>query len=179
MITYRVEVQGLDSLQQRFAKAPGVTQAKLRTATHKSLVKLQGTAKQLAPVDRGTLSSSILIQPLRVSKSAVEGEVSTELDYARYMEEGTGIYGPKGTPIRPRTKKVLAWKTDGTWHFARQVRGARPRWYMRGSVERNQAAIDGYYATAANEIAAYLAGGRSWVHRSRSCVTPYLSWWRA
>lgn len=53
----------------------------------------------------------------------------------RGLEEGTGIYGPRRTPIRPHTAKVLRFTvgaapvagTGGNVVFARSVRGMEPR----------------------------------------------------
>lgn len=159
MLTYDVKIQGLDRLQQAFARSPQLTMARLTVATNKSLVKLQATAKAGAPVDQGTLRSSILLHPVVVTGNSIRGSVGTNLGYARYQEVGTGIYGPRHAPIRPRNKKMLAWKSGSTWHFAKEVKGSRPRWYMRGSVEQNTPIVNRYFATAADEIAAALAGG--------------------
>jgi hypothetical protein len=40
-------------------------------------------------------------------------EVGTNLHYARYVEEGTGIFGPKRRKITPVTAKALAWRSMG------------------------------------------------------------------
>lgn len=164
MITYTVSVKGLSELQKQFTRAPQITMSRLKPAMDKSLVRLQATAKELAPVDTNRLRGSIVIQPMKVSSNLIEGRVTaggnagTNVSYAGWVEQGTGIYGPYHTPIRPKTKKVMAWKRGGVWHFAREVKGVRPRWYMKGSLERNRAAIDGYFATAAAEVARELGG---------------------
>lgn len=159
MIAYNVSVKGLTELQKQFARAPQITMSRLKPAMNKSLVRLQATAKELAPVDTNRLRSSIQIQPVTVSNNTITGSVGTGTVYAAAQETGSGIYGPYHQPIRPKTKKVLAWKSGGTWHFAKEVKGSRPRWYMRGSLERNRSAIDGYFATAAAEVARELGGG--------------------
>ena len=70
------------------------------------------------------------------------------------MEQGTGIYGPSGQPIRPKTKKFLAFRgKGGKMVFTKSVKGVRGRFYMKGSVEQNQRAIDGFFATAVTNIA--------------------------
>lgn len=159
MITYTVSVKGLSELQKQFARAPQITMSRLKPAMDKSLTRLQATAKELAPVDTNRLRSSIAIQPVSITGSAISGSVGAGTIYAAAQETGSGIYGPYGRPIRPKTKRVLAWKSGGTWHFAKEVKGVRPRWYMRGSLERNRSAIDGYFATAAAEVARELGGG--------------------
>lgn len=72
--------------------------------------------------------------------------VVAKATYARYIEEGTGIYGPRKRPIVPKTKKVLAWRTGAVtlggrsrvkggrqiagWAFARSVKGRKATPYL-------------------------------------------------
>lgn len=50
-----------------------------------------------------------------------------------YIHEGTGIYGPRRRPIRPRRKKVLRFTVRGQPEpvFATSVKGIRPNPYLR------------------------------------------------
>lgn len=43
------------------------------------------------------------------------------------FQSGTGVYGPTGQPIRPKTKKALSFKGPGGRFTFRSVRGAPPR----------------------------------------------------
>lgn len=61
----------------------------------------------------GTLGRSIAVGDVKGDASALRVQVGTNLHYAPYVEYGTGIYGPKGQPIRPKTAKVLAWRATG------------------------------------------------------------------
>lgn len=61
----------------------------------------------------GTLGKSITFTEPQFRASEASIEVGTNLHYAPYVEEGTGIYGPKGRPITPKAAKVLAWKSAG------------------------------------------------------------------
>lgn len=56
--------------------------------------------------------------------------------YDLFQEVGTGIYGPKGRPIRPRVAKALRWidKATGDTVFAKQVRGVRPKRFFRDAM---------------------------------------------
>ncbi|EGQ21073.1 MULTISPECIES: hypothetical protein [Sporosarcina] len=40
-----------------------------------------------------------------------------------YLEEGTGIYGPRGTPIVPVRSKALRFTVGGSQIFAKEVKG--------------------------------------------------------
>lgn len=84
-------------------------------------------ARRRCPVDDGTLRASIRAET-RQRGSQVVGEVWSSLEYAAYVHEGTGIYGPRGRPIRPVRARVLSWDQPGVGRvFAREVRGQRPQ----------------------------------------------------
>ncbi len=45
----------------------------------------------------------------------------------KFAQFGTGIFGRKGKPIKPKKAKRLAWKTSDGWAFAKQVEGSPKR----------------------------------------------------
>jgi len=113
---------------------------------------VQNLARRKAPADTGTLKRSI-ITSMEERDGFPVGVVSSNLEYALYVHEGTGIYGPRGQVIRPRTAKVLRWpqinnnykQTGGprrykggrtaAYSYARFVRGVRPRPFLRDALE--------------------------------------------
>ncbi len=161
-VSYSVSIPQLGALQQAFARAPEITARAVMTATNQSLVGYQATARQLAPVDTGLLRRSIQLRPAQRRGNVIEGSVTTgPLKYAEYQERGTGLYGPYRTPIRPKKAKVLRFQAGGRTVFARQVRGSRPRWFFRGSVEQNQGRTERNFQAALDDVARQLArGGR-------------------
>jgi hypothetical protein len=87
----------------------------------------QAYAKQYAPVDQGPLRASITARvAAQPSQSRVVAMIGSALPYAIYQETGTGIYGPRGAPIRPKRGPYLVFTPKGGNKpvFARQVRGA-------------------------------------------------------
>ena len=58
--------------------------------------------------------------------------VGTNVNYARFVHDGTGVYGPKHAPIRPRRAKFLRFRPRGSkrWVYARQVKGMRPNRFL-------------------------------------------------
>jgi len=122
-------------------------------------VAYEGTARQLAPVNSGYLRGSIQITPFTWTGNNGQGSVGpSRTKYAAWMEEGTGIYGPAHTPIVPKTKPMLAWYAGGKWHFAKSVRGSKPRWYMKDSLEANQGRTEANFQMALDSVAAEIAG---------------------
>lgn len=122
----------------------------------KRAIRVQNEAKRLAPVDNGTLRNSITYEVLRKNGKPLV-RVGTNMKYARFVHDGTGIYGPKGRPIRPVNAKVLRWPVRGVsssrpstvagrgrvvsksstrtgWAYAREVRGVRPTPFLRDAL---------------------------------------------
>lgn len=64
--------------------------------------------------------------------------VSFPTNYARYVHDGTGIYGPRGVPIRPRKGTYLRFKPRGSNRFvyAKEVKGMRPNPFLREAVRQ-------------------------------------------
>lgn len=91
--------------------------------------RVEAAAKRLCPVDSGRLRSSIDTE-LRGSSAGPVARIGTNVEYAEAVHNGTGIYGPKGAPIRPKRKKVLMFKVGGEVVFARSVKGMKPRPFL-------------------------------------------------
>lgn len=75
--------------------------------------RVESKAKVLCPVDQGRLRSSITHELVEVGGDLVV-RIGTNVSYARFVHDGTGIYGPSRQPIRPRRSKVLAWPVRGS-----------------------------------------------------------------
>lgn len=85
-------------------------------------------------VDTGRLRSSITTQLISVSgKPAVR--VGTNVIYAIFVHDGTGIYGPKGAYIYPKRKKYMSWKSKGGKRvFAVKTKGMKPNPFLADAV---------------------------------------------
>ena len=91
----------------------------------------QAKAKEVVPTVSTTLRKSIA---RKVEKDV--GRVGSNVEYAPYVEFGTGIYGKRGSPIVPKRAKMLSWiGGDGKRVFARSVRGMRPRKFLQTGLE--------------------------------------------
>lgn len=102
------------------------------------VTRTRNLAVALAPVDDGPLRASLRTK-MEYGTRTVKGWVYSDLEYALYVHEGTGIYGPKGQPIKPKRGRYLVFEARnarttprgrGNLVFARQVRGQRPQRFL-------------------------------------------------
>jgi len=107
-------------------------------------------ARQRAPVDEGTLRASLLYR-VETGRTRVTGTVWSPLQYALYVHEGTGIYGPRRRVITPRRHRFLRFevKPGGPLRagqrvpargnrrvvYARFVRGTPPNRFLTDALE--------------------------------------------
>ena len=94
-------------------------------------LQLRGTAvknraQRLCPVDNGRLKKSIEVE-MAVEGGVPVARVGTNVEYALYVHEGTGIHGSRGRPITPVRAKALRFTAgrNGPTLFRRQVAGQR------------------------------------------------------
>lgn len=119
-----VEIQGVDSLVERL---DGIaSDEKLQQALGKACALVERSAKEKAPKGTGELRRSIT--------SKVEGDtgiVYTPLEYAPYVEFGTGLFAENGG----RTDVPWNYKDDkGEWH---STSGMPPQPFMRPALNEN------------------------------------------
>lgn len=89
-----------------------------------------------APKFTGKLAHSIERNPVRYRGLHTLVQVVTTSGYGLFPEKGTGVFGPKGRPIRPRRKKFLVFVPRGLDHVirTRSVQGQRPQHFMRNAL---------------------------------------------
>ena len=94
----------------------------------KRAVKVQAEAKknlQRPPkrVNTGALRASITITPF-LADGYPAMRIGSGLEYAKWVHDGTGIYGPNHQMIEPKTAKALHWEGPGGVNvFAKKSRG--------------------------------------------------------
>lgn len=97
--------------------------------------RVEHAAKRLCPVDKGRLRSSIGTK-LIIADGAPGARIGTRVRYALWVHEGTGVYGPRHSFIRPVTAKVLVFRPKGAARgrkgrvYAMKVRGSPPRPFL-------------------------------------------------
>lgn len=90
--------------------------------------RVLNAARRLVPRDTSRLGNSLTITYLTGPSGEPVAQIGSNLSYALYVHEGTGLYGPRGALIRPRTATVLRWpRTNNS--------GAGRRRYKAGATE--------------------------------------------
>lgn len=124
-------VKGLDSLLRKLDALGGNSQKALRTGIFQATKKVQGDAKDLAPVaevDGGTLRNSIQAS-VEEKGGKIVGKVSTNVEYAAYVEFGTGQRG-ESSPSPP--------KYDGELNYRQDWAGMAAQPYMYPAAAQNK-----------------------------------------
>lgn len=85
-----------------------------------------GTGTGPKRIDTGRLRSSIAVE-LRRGPRGLLVRIGTNVEYAIFVHEGTGIYGKNARPIKPKTKRYLRFKVKGSkrYTYATQVKGMK------------------------------------------------------
>ena len=94
--------------------------------------QVQNKARVNCPVDSGNLRGSITHE-IAQDGGGLSARVGTNVPYAIYVHEGTGIYAGRGY-ITPKKGKFLAWKGGGGWVFAKRVRGQKANPFLRDAL---------------------------------------------
>ena len=102
----------------------------LNAALGKACALVERSAKQKAPKDKGDLRRSITSKV-----EDTEGVVYTPLEYAPYVEYGTGLFAEGGG------RQDVPWNyqdDEGNWH---STSGQKPQPYMRPALNENREEI--------------------------------------
>lgn len=123
-----IKFEGLDKILDKLTKIS--SDANIDGALGTCCALVERSAKQKAPKDNGELRRSIT--------SKVEdhkGIVFTPLEYAPYVEYGTGLFAESGG------RMDVPWNyqdDEGEWH---STSGQKPQPFMRPALEENKATI--------------------------------------
>ena len=127
-----IKLEGSDELILRLEKiAEGHG---LLNGLQKACALVETEAKKKAPKDKGDLRRSITSEVYENSDT-LEGKVFTPLEYAPYVEYGTGLFAESGG------RKDVPWhyKDDkGEWH---STSGQPPQPFMRPALDENREEI--------------------------------------
>lgn len=114
----------------------------LEKRMEQACIYCEGEAKKNAPVDDGTLRASVSYE-VKTSTNEVHGYIGTNVEYAPYVEFGTGIYAESGLG-----RQEVPWTykgADGKWHT---TKGQKSQPFLRPAVEDNKDKIIKFFEDA-------------------------------
>lgn len=122
----KIEIENLNDF--------GIDESKIYQAIGRACALVERSAKEKAPKDTGALRRSITSE-VDNSSGEMVGVVFTPLEYAPYVEFGTGLFAEKGG------RQDVPWSyqdDEGNWH---STSGQRPQPFMRPALDENREAI--------------------------------------
>ena len=123
-------IDGLDEVINEFDEVIRATG--LESAIGRACAIVERAAKQKAPKGTGELRRSIASK-VEQEGSDIIGVVYTPLEYAPYVEFGTGLFAEEGNG-----RKDVPWNYQddkGEWH---STSGMKPRPYLRPALHENR-----------------------------------------
>lgn len=127
-----IEFEGLQEVLDSIEELGDTSQ--LENALGKACALVERSAKQKAPKDTGALIRSITSK-VETNGGQIQGVVFTPLEYAPYVEYGTGLFAEKGG------RRDVPWvyvDDEGKGHT---TSGQHPQPYMRPALDENRDAI--------------------------------------
>lgn len=127
-----IEINGIDTILIRLQKFHDTEN--IVSAMGKSCASVERNARQKAPKKDGDLRRSIKSK-VEDSNTEVKGIIYTPLEYAPYVEYGTGLFAENGG----REDVPWRYKDDkGKWH---STSGQEPQPFMRPALDENREEI--------------------------------------
>ena len=120
-----IKFEGLEEVLEEIESLADT--GELEATLGKACALVERSAKELAPKDTGALRRSITSKV-----EGTEGIVYTPLEYAPYIEYGTGLFAENGG----RADVPWNYKDDkGEWH---STSGIKPQPFMRPALNQNR-----------------------------------------
>lgn len=149
--SFVITIPNLPKLQEALAQAPAIAGPIIQNAivgAQALLAKAKGSAN--IPYRTGVLSQNWAFEV-----GNMRAVYYPRAFYAPYVEFGTGIYGPQGQPITPKSAKALYW--PGAAHPVRSVKGQHANPFMERIVSAAQPEIATLFGTALDKITQAIA----------------------
>lgn len=124
-----IEIKGIEQLSKKLENM--AKQSTIEKSIEDACLTVERAAKEKAPVKSGELRRSITSK-VEKSSNGYEGTIYTPLEYAPYVEYGTGLFAEKGG------RKDVPWVyqgDDGEWHG---TKGQKPQPFMRPALNENK-----------------------------------------
>lgn len=127
-VSVRIEING--SALNRLLRSPTgpVARDMLKRGN-----KVRAAARRRINSRTGDLARSIEVN-IVIADGAAGARIGTDLFYARFVHDGTGIYGPSHRPIRPKRGKALAFQGSSGNVVVASSQGQRGTHFLRNAL---------------------------------------------
>lgn len=128
----KFELKNLDGVLEAIEELADTSE--LEKALGKACAVVERAAKEKAPKDTGELRRSITSK-VEHQDGKIQGVIFTPLEYAPYVEYGTGLFAEEGG------RKDVPWNYQddkGEWH---RTSGQHPQPFMRPALNENREQI--------------------------------------
>ncbi|WP_346879305.1 HK97-gp10 family putative phage morphogenesis protein [Clostridium sp. UBA7791] len=135
-----MSINGVDSLMKKLNALGGNANKVLETSIAKQTKLVQGEAKDLCPVDSGDLQQRIYTD-VKSQQSKVIGKVFTNVEYAAYVEFGTGKKGEESGGDKypgPLSYKEDKWLVNIPDVGPRWIEGQPAQPFMYPALKNNE-----------------------------------------
>lgn len=139
-MSYTIQIKGESNVDQQ---VKGIARRVINLTTDEMIRNL----KINTPVDKGRARGSWFMS----NYSENETKIKSSASHMKFLNDGTGIYGPKGQKIKPRTKKLLVFEYKGNTVFARSIKGIKPLRIVEKSIKDTKPRIPEFGKIATRE----------------------------
>lgn len=127
-----VKIEGLEHLNKTLETL--LSTENMTQAMGQACAAVEASAKKKAPKDSGALRRSIASK-VETEDGNIQGVVYTALEYAPYIEYGTGLFAESGG----RTNVPWVYQDDeGNWH---STKGQKPQPFLRPALNENRKTV--------------------------------------
>lgn len=99
------------------------------------------------PMDTGNAASAY-----KISKTDNQREISNDTKYLGWVNDGTGIYGPRHTKITPKHARFLHFHWKGKEWFLKSVKGQKPQKFVERSMNEVMNSVEKAVVIASSEL---------------------------
>lgn len=99
------------------------------------------------PIDSGRASNAY-----QIKKSENQREITNDTKYLGWVNDGTGIYGPRHQVIRPRHASVLHFHWRGKEWFLKSVKGQKGQKFVERSMTEVMRSVESAVVIASSEL---------------------------
>ena len=159
MSDFEVTISGADELIARYRKAPEIVKREMLKGVDHLTFAGQAISQKEAPVDTGTLRSSITQQKATFAGGEARGAWGTNLPYARYVEFGRG---PGKMPPAGALSGWIRRHGGGSEFVIRRAigrKGTKPKHFMQKGRLQIQPKVKAEFEAVAQRIANAMGGG--------------------